>query len=180
MPLKLKIGVSTLMATGLFTAICAAMKTWEIRQVSVTQDVTFALTPLVLWNSTEFWVTLIAGSLPPIWPTVMYFYRKHRGQLTTKGGSGQLRYAGNSHQDHGNHRISIPLRSKFNGRSRAGNEVLSSRGSEERLRDPNEIHKMTSITIRQEETTGDSPKATSHSPDTELNIFPEPQQYRGR
>lgn len=73
MPRRLKVGVSALMATGLLTAACAAAKTWEIRQTHIVNDATQAMTSLTLLNWSELWITLIAASIPAVWPLITFW-----------------------------------------------------------------------------------------------------------
>ncbi|KAI9669028.1 MAG: hypothetical protein M1831_000620 [Alyxoria varia] len=123
-PLKLKLGVSCLMATGLFTAACAAVKTWEIRNVQVTTDATYALTPFVIWNWTELWVTLIAGSVAPLWPLAKHLFHLRTSSKyysSRRNATGPSDYCGsrgwNSHSYTTNperNTLSIPLKS-FDG-----------------------------------------------------------------
>ncbi|KAL8961569.1 MAG: hypothetical protein Q9193_001895 [Seirophora villosa] len=49
-------------------SICAIIRTVNIRGLSHTQDVTHAVARLVIWNTTEMYLVLLAGSLPGLRP----------------------------------------------------------------------------------------------------------------
>lgn len=76
MPVRAKVGVSVLMAAGLFACVCAVMTTYYLHNVSDTMDPTYVLTPLTIWVVTEMWVILIASSVPALWPLIQKIKRR--------------------------------------------------------------------------------------------------------
>ena len=50
MPKRLKLGISLLLGTGVFTGICAAIKTSKLPGMLATTDPTYAIAPLVVWG----------------------------------------------------------------------------------------------------------------------------------
>ncbi|KAL6716688.1 hypothetical protein ACLMJK_006256 [Lecanora helva] len=75
---RMKIGISTLMAAGVFSAVCAIVKTVEVGRVVEAKDRTYVLTPLALWGATEMWMVIIACSVPACWPLAVHLFRKSR------------------------------------------------------------------------------------------------------
>ena len=65
---RLKVGLCFLLGLGWFTAVCSALKTYEVKAVENTEDPTWYLAALLLWGLAEMWVILIASSVPPLWP----------------------------------------------------------------------------------------------------------------
>ncbi|KAM0796506.1 hypothetical protein BDR22DRAFT_893191 [Usnea florida] len=75
---RMKLGISTLMAAGVFSAICAIVKTVEVARVVDSTDRTYDLTPLALWGATEMWMVIIACSIPACWPLVTHLFQKKK------------------------------------------------------------------------------------------------------
>ncbi|KAL2057152.1 hypothetical protein ABVK25_002891 [Lepraria finkii] len=77
---RMKLGISTLMAAGVFSAVCATVKTVEVARVADASDRTYVLTPLALWGATEMWMVIIACSVPACWPLAAHLFRKAKSR----------------------------------------------------------------------------------------------------
>lgn len=70
MELRVKIGLWFLMGLGWIAAVCAAIKTYQIRYLMDPSDLTYKISLLLIWGSTESWIILIVSCIPPIKPVV--------------------------------------------------------------------------------------------------------------
>ncbi|KAJ5036067.1 hypothetical protein NUH16_003934 [Penicillium rubens] len=68
MKLRIKIALSILMGLGWIAAVCSAVKTYELKALTETTDITYAQSDLLIWASTEAWIVVIVGCVPPIRP----------------------------------------------------------------------------------------------------------------
>ncbi|KAL2830423.1 hypothetical protein BJY01DRAFT_118892 [Aspergillus pseudoustus] len=68
MKLRIKIALSVLMGLGWIAAVCSAVKTYELKALTETTDITSAQPSLLIWASTEAWIVVVVGCVPPIRP----------------------------------------------------------------------------------------------------------------
>ncbi|KAF2721794.1 hypothetical protein K431DRAFT_209419, partial [Polychaeton citri CBS 116435] len=61
-----KIGLCFLLGGGLLAAVAGTLKTIYIQLAPSTQDVSYAIYPLVVCAYTEMWVTIIVGNIPQL------------------------------------------------------------------------------------------------------------------
>ena len=80
MRIGIKIGLCALWSTVAFSSVCACIRTYEIGVIESTTDRTHAVAPLLIWGWTEYWVVLIAGSLPPLRPLFPRIVQYFKGQ----------------------------------------------------------------------------------------------------
>ncbi|KKK11814.1 hypothetical protein ARAM_002659 [Aspergillus rambellii] len=65
---RIKIALSVLMGLGWIAAVCSAIKTHELKALTLTSDITWAQPDLLIWASTEAWIVIVVGCVPPIRP----------------------------------------------------------------------------------------------------------------
>ncbi|KAL3470361.1 hypothetical protein BJX99DRAFT_50999 [Aspergillus californicus] len=82
---RIKIALSVLMGLGWIAAICSAIKTYELKALTETSDITWVQPDLLIWASTEAWIVIVVGCVPPIRP-LMERVLQHFG-LTSKKAS---------------------------------------------------------------------------------------------
>ncbi|KAJ5086587.1 hypothetical protein NUU61_007894 [Penicillium alfredii] len=82
MKLRIKIALSILMGLGWIAAVCSAVKCYELKALTETTDITYAQASLLIWASTEAWIVIVVGCVPPIRP-LMERVLQHLG-LTSK------------------------------------------------------------------------------------------------
>ncbi|OJJ42778.1 hypothetical protein ASPZODRAFT_20055 [Penicilliopsis zonata CBS 506.65] len=70
MRFRLKIALIVLMGMGWIASACSAVKTYQLQVLSRTSNTTYAQPPLLIWVSTEGWIVIIVGCVPPIRPLV--------------------------------------------------------------------------------------------------------------
>ncbi|KAL8637262.1 MAG: hypothetical protein Q9228_005451, partial [Teloschistes exilis] len=63
-----KLILSVLFAFGIVACICAIVRTVNISKLGQTSDVSYAVGSLVIWNTAEMYLVLLAGSLPGLRP----------------------------------------------------------------------------------------------------------------
>lgn len=63
---KRKLALCSLMGGGYIAAIAGIMKTIYIKLITTTEDVTYAIHPLLIWAFTECWLIIILGSIPQL------------------------------------------------------------------------------------------------------------------
>ncbi|KAL4930971.1 uncharacterized protein BDV17DRAFT_289393 [Aspergillus undulatus] len=68
MKLRIKVALSVLMGLGWIAAVCSAVKTYELKALTETSDITWAQPSLLIWASTEAWIVIVVGCVPPIRP----------------------------------------------------------------------------------------------------------------
>ncbi|CAG8924032.1 unnamed protein product [Penicillium salamii] len=68
MKLRIKVALSILMGLGWIAAVCSAVKTYELKALTETTDITWAQSSLIIWASTEAWIVIVVGCVPPIRP----------------------------------------------------------------------------------------------------------------
>ncbi|KUM66226.1 hypothetical protein ACN42_g803 [Penicillium freii] len=68
MKLRIKVVLSILMGLGWIAAFCSAVKTYELKALTETTDITYAQSDLLIWASTEAWIVIMVGCIPPIRP----------------------------------------------------------------------------------------------------------------
>ncbi|KAI9726364.1 MAG: hypothetical protein M1828_001638 [Chrysothrix sp. TS-e1954] len=68
LPVKQKIGIMCLLGAGILACVCGCIRTVQIHRVRNVTDRTGNLAYLSLWAWTEFWILVIAGSLPLLRP----------------------------------------------------------------------------------------------------------------
>ncbi|KAF2011092.1 hypothetical protein BU24DRAFT_427301 [Aaosphaeria arxii CBS 175.79] len=76
LPLKKKIGVSTVFAIGLFACIASILRLYYSVKLSQTHDITWAIAPVGMWSLAEFATVIIVGCFPPL-PRLWKFLRGH-------------------------------------------------------------------------------------------------------
>ncbi|KAJ5159792.1 uncharacterized protein N7482_006796 [Penicillium canariense] len=59
------------------SAVCSALKTYELKVLIESDDRIFALAPLIVWTSAEYWIITIVGYVPPIRPHSALYRRKY-------------------------------------------------------------------------------------------------------
>ncbi|KAL4922764.1 hypothetical protein BDW62DRAFT_2743 [Aspergillus aurantiobrunneus] len=79
---RIKIALSVLMGLGWIAAVCSAIKTYELKALTETSDITWAQPSLLIWASTEAWIVIVVGCVPPIRPLMERVLQ--RLGLTTK------------------------------------------------------------------------------------------------
>lgn len=75
-------------------AVASSIKTVEISTLSHVTDITWYLSNLIVWASTEMWVIVIVGCVPPLRPLFLQVFK--RIQSTVHGSSGKSKH-GHSH-----------------------------------------------------------------------------------
>ncbi|KAL4940016.1 hypothetical protein BDV06DRAFT_224502 [Aspergillus oleicola] len=68
MKLRIKVALSVLMGLGWIAAVCSAVKTYELKALTETLDITWVQPSLLIWASTEAWIVIVVGCVPPIRP----------------------------------------------------------------------------------------------------------------
>ncbi|KAL4795831.1 hypothetical protein BDV19DRAFT_388854 [Aspergillus venezuelensis] len=68
MKLRIKVALSVLMGLGWIAAVCSAVKTYELKALTEKSDITWAQPSLLIWASTEAWIVIVVGCVPPIRP----------------------------------------------------------------------------------------------------------------
>ncbi|KAL2816651.1 hypothetical protein BDW59DRAFT_182400 [Aspergillus cavernicola] len=68
MKIRIKVALSVLMGLGWIAAVCSAIKTYELKALTETSDITWAQPSLLIWASTEAWIVIVVGCVPPIRP----------------------------------------------------------------------------------------------------------------
>ncbi|KAI9810257.1 MAG: hypothetical protein M1827_006391 [Pycnora praestabilis] len=113
MELRRKIILSCLMSLGVFAAICSIIKTVNLEENSHTEDFTYGTTDLLIWNSTEMYVIIIAACIPgvkPLWSLLLFKLglktRSHNAQYTSDANSYRLESLKRHTVPIGNDRIS--------------------------------------------------------------------------
>ncbi|KAJ5332775.1 hypothetical protein MYU51_009099 [Penicillium brevicompactum] len=94
MKLRIKIALSILMGLGWIAAVCSAVKTYELKALTETTDITWAQSSLVIWASTEAWIVIVVGCVPPIRPLMERVLQ--RLGLTSKKTSTPYQYRNSS------------------------------------------------------------------------------------
>ena len=82
MRLRIKIGICVLLGLGVFTSVCGAIKTYYIHLILSTEDPTYDFSPLLIWITTEMWLTIIISSIPPLWRLSKQFFKVVTSGLT--------------------------------------------------------------------------------------------------
>ncbi|OQD62673.1 hypothetical protein PENPOL_c011G01819 [Penicillium polonicum] len=59
MMLRIKVVLSILMGLGWIAAFCSAVKTYELKALTETTDITYAQSNLLIWASTEAWIVIM-------------------------------------------------------------------------------------------------------------------------
>ncbi|KAJ6115425.1 hypothetical protein N7486_001203 [Penicillium sp. IBT 16267x] len=73
---RVKVGLCCLMGLGVAACACAIVKTTTLRVLDDTEDVTYYMAQLTIWNETEKWVVFIVGCIPPIRPLLMIVFHR--------------------------------------------------------------------------------------------------------
>ncbi|KAL8718515.1 MAG: hypothetical protein Q9225_004364 [Loekoesia sp. 1 TL-2023] len=108
-----KLVLSLLFAFGIVACICAIIRTVNLSTLGQTQDITHAVAELVIWNTTEMYLVLLAGSLPGLRPL---FNKRMRTSSHRNSSYGYLpRQSNQSNKKH----IVMKLSSLPSGRSKA-------------------------------------------------------------
>ncbi|OJJ44531.1 hypothetical protein ASPZODRAFT_134612 [Penicilliopsis zonata CBS 506.65] len=79
-----KIGLCVLMGMGIIASVCAIAKTVELSALTRTEDTTYFIGRLDIWNTTEMWVILIVGCIPPIRPLIVRILKKVSSTVYTR------------------------------------------------------------------------------------------------
>lgn len=112
--LKMKIGFCVLMGGGLMyvaptlrlcrtplilhsAAISVALRSYYIKTLSDSIDVTYAFTDFMIWGGTELWLVIILGSIPPLRPLFAKLFGKARNISSYGHGYGN----GTGHEGYG-------------------------------------------------------------------------------
>ncbi|KAF2148956.1 hypothetical protein K461DRAFT_315900 [Myriangium duriaei CBS 260.36] len=65
---RTKIGFCFLMAGGLFPATAAIIRNVYLKRLTDVSDISYTLSPFIIWAMTEMWMVVILGSIPPLRP----------------------------------------------------------------------------------------------------------------
>jgi hypothetical protein len=83
MSTRKKISLGALLGLGIFTGVCAAVKTAQLVSLAARADLTWETFDLYLWTSAEIFLVIVCGSIPtlkPLWDRfVGSKVRTHRG-----------------------------------------------------------------------------------------------------
>ncbi|KAK3938710.1 putative integral membrane protein [Diplogelasinospora grovesii] len=70
LPLKKRLGLIVLMGCGVFSGVCAAVKTYQLSALTARSDLTWETYNLCLWVCAEIFLIILCGSIPtykPLW-----------------------------------------------------------------------------------------------------------------
>ncbi|KXG50584.1 uncharacterized protein PGRI_043510 [Penicillium griseofulvum] len=119
MKLRIKVALSVLMGLGWVAAVCSAVKTYELKALTQTTDITYAQSSLLIWASTEAWIVIIVGCIPPIRPLMERVMQ--RLGLSSKKTSTPYQYRDSSgHAAYGTHKSNLPSHSHFQSNAFGG------------------------------------------------------------
>ncbi|PGH27027.1 hypothetical protein AJ80_01212 [Polytolypa hystricis UAMH7299] len=149
LPIKMKIGVLSVMSAGVFAAAATIVKCVLLKNLPDQQDITWAWAPITLWYSAEMYIIIICATLP----TLRQFYLAILGRryLDSSSGGNSGAYP-NSHQ----RSSSIKLASRNTGgdrrRSRLSkpDDMLYTQddsSSQHQILEANEIRKTTEVHV---------------------------------
>lgn len=65
-----RLALGGILAMGVFSCICAIMRTCDLKDYHHTTNPTYNTVPLVLWHTAESTTILIASGLLPLWPLI--------------------------------------------------------------------------------------------------------------
>ncbi|KAL8929310.1 MAG: hypothetical protein Q9208_001393 [Pyrenodesmia sp. 3 TL-2023] len=93
---KKKFLLCGLLGMGIFAGVCAAIKTSQLRTVTIKTDITWKLAQYLLWNALEVNVIIIAACIPTLRPLFLVAFKqagaeaylKKSYQMTPKNNSG--------------------------------------------------------------------------------------------
>ncbi|KAL8811299.1 MAG: hypothetical protein Q9200_001910 [Gallowayella weberi] len=105
--------LSVLFAFGIVACVCSIVRTINISRLGQTSDLTHAVAELVIWNTTEMYLVLLAGSLPGLSP----FFNKRIRALSNRNSS--YGYPSRRSRTGQKNDIVLKLSSLPHGRSRA-------------------------------------------------------------
>lgn len=99
--MKRKIGLCLLLGTGIFTGICAAIKTTLLEDFASQTDLTWATYGAFAWASLEIALVMICGSVPTLKPLYDYFAHNkplgpHKRPQASSGKSSYRKHTDNS------------------------------------------------------------------------------------
>ncbi|CAI7607540.1 unnamed protein product [Penicillium glandicola] len=119
MKLRIKVALSILMGLGWIAAVCSAVKTYELKALTETTDITYAQSSLLMWASTEAWIVIIVGCVPPIRPLMEQVLQ--RLGLTSKKISTPYQYRNSSgHAAYGTNKSNPASHSNFQSNAYGG------------------------------------------------------------
>ncbi|KAI1370105.1 hypothetical protein F4677DRAFT_439255 [Hypoxylon crocopeplum] len=87
MSIQTKIGLCVLLGMGVLSGICAVIKTVQSNELSIREDVSWALFPLYAWSSSEIFLNIVCACIPTLKP--LYDYVIQSKPLQRSEGSGQ-------------------------------------------------------------------------------------------
>ena len=98
-----RVGLSILLAMGVFAGVCAAIKTSKLGGLSARSDFTWVTVTLLIWNGNEIMVIIIAACIPTLRPLFLDVMHRLKSILsktqskklssgTTEQGSYQLKH----------------------------------------------------------------------------------------
>ncbi|KAJ6093902.1 hypothetical protein N7467_002747 [Penicillium canescens] len=123
MKLRIKVALSILMGLGWLAAICSAVKTYELKALTETTDITWAQSSLLIWASTEAWIVIVVGCVPPIRPLMERVLQ--RLGLTSKKTSTPYNIRGSSgHAAYGTNKSNPTNHSNFRSNAYGGRNKL--------------------------------------------------------
>ncbi|KAI4249091.1 MAG: hypothetical protein LQ352_005714 [Teloschistes flavicans] len=73
---KKKLLLCALLGMGIFAGVCAAIKTSQLRTVTVKTDITWKTTEYLLWNALEVNIIIIAACIPTLRPLFLVLFRR--------------------------------------------------------------------------------------------------------
>jgi len=76
MPLPKKILLSSLLGLGIFAAVCASIKTFELQSLNARSDITWQTVTLWIWNVNECGTVIIAACIPTLRPLYLIIFRR--------------------------------------------------------------------------------------------------------
>ena len=72
-----KVVLSALFGCGILAGVCAIVKTVNLSALSTTTDITHDLGALIIWNATEMYIVILAGSVPMLRPFFKRYFMQN-------------------------------------------------------------------------------------------------------
>ncbi|KAF4761028.1 hypothetical protein HAV15_005372 [Penicillium sp. str.  len=124
MKLRIKVVLSILMGLGWIAAVCSAVKTYELKALTETTDITYAQSHLLIWASTEAWIVIMVGCIPPIRP-LMDKVLQRLGFTSKKKSTPYQYYESSGHAAYGTNKSNLASHSNFQSNAYGGRKKPS-------------------------------------------------------
>ncbi|KAG8623949.1 hypothetical protein KVT40_008925 [Elsinoe batatas] len=85
--MKMKVGFCLLMAGGIIPAAAGTVKAVMLDFLRKPNDITYEFAPFMTWATTELWLIIILGSIPPLRPLFVRLFRKAASTINSGNGS---------------------------------------------------------------------------------------------